>query len=178
MRFAFDLDKAKSLLQQAGVDNLNLDFILSGGGDTSTMAQIYQADLAKIGVNLNIKPLEPPAWRTATASLQGWQINGASSDYSQLLPSSLATMSAWWSYASSGTGFRDDHYTQVVTSIAAETDAARRKQLMSQLNDFLLDQSFVMVIVPNPAKVVVRANVNGVGFTGHESLDLTSAWLA
>lgn len=178
MQYAFDLDRAKSLLVQAGVDNLSLDFILSGGGDMSTMAQIYQADLARIGVTLNIKVLEPPAWRSATASLQGWQINGASSDYSQLLPSSLATLSAWWSYASSGTGFRDDHYTQQVTDIAAETDTARRKQLMSQLNDYLLDQSFVMVIVPNPAKVVVRANVKGVGYTGHESLDLTSAWLA
>lgn len=55
---------------------------------------------------------------------------------------------------------------------------AKRKQLMSQLDDYLLDQAFVMLIVPNSAKVVVRSNVNGVGFTGHESLDLTSAWLA
>ena len=38
------------------------------------------------------------------------------------------------------------------TSIAAETDTARRKQLMSQLKDFVLDESFVMVIVPNSAK--------------------------
>jgi len=178
MHYAFDLDRARSLLQQAGTTSLSLDFILSGGGDVSTMGQIYQADLAKIGVTLNIKALEPPAWRSATASLQGWQINGASSDYSQLLPSSLATLSAWWSYASSGTGFKSDQYTQMVTGIAAESDAARRKQLMSQLNDYLLDQSFVMVIVPNPAKVVVRSNVKGVAYTGHESLDLTSTWLA
>jgi peptide/nickel transport system substrate-binding protein len=178
MHYAFDLDRARSLLQQAGVANFSLDFILSGGGDVSTMAQIYQADLAKIGVTLNVKTLEPPAWRSTTASFKGWQINGASSDYSQLLPSSLATLSAWWSYASSSTGFKNDQYTQLVTGIAAESDAARRKQLMSQLNDYLLDQSFVMVIVPNPAKVVVRGNVKGVGYTGHESLDLTSAWMA
>ncbi|MBV9601259.1 MAG: ABC transporter substrate-binding protein [Chloroflexi bacterium] len=178
MQYAFDLDKAKSLLQQAGVSTLSLDFILAGGGDVSTMAQIYQADLAKIGVTLNIKSLEPPGWRTVTASLKDWNINGASSDYSQLLPSSLATLSAWWSYASSSTGFKDEQYTQLVTGIAGESDAAKRKQLMSQLNDYLLDQSFVMVIVPNPAKVVVRAALKDVGYTGHESLDLTSAWLA
>ena len=178
MQFAFDLDKAKSLLQQAGAANLSLDFILSGGGDVATVAQIYQSDLAKIGVTLNIKTLEPPAWRTTTASLKGWNVNGASSDYSQLLPSSLATLSAWWSYASSSTGFKDDQYTKLVTGIAAESDTARRKQLMSQLNDYLLDQSFVMVIVPNPAKVVVRSNVKGVGYTAHESLNLTGAWLA
>lgn len=178
MQFAFDLDRAKSLLQQAGAGNLNLDFILSGGGDVASIAQIYQSDLAKIGVTLNIKPLEPPAWRTTTASLKGWNVNGASSDYSQLLPTSLATLSAWWSYASSSTGFKDDLYTKLVTGIAAESDTAKRRQLMSQLNDYLLDQSFVMVIVPNPAKVVVRSNVKGVGYTGHESLNLTGAWLA
>ena len=64
-------------------------------------------------------------------------------------------------------------------SFRPRNEAARRQAEQDRrvLNDYLLDQSFVMVIVRNPAKVVVRSNVNRVGYTGHESLDLTSAWI-
>ena len=56
--FGFDLDKAKSMLDGAGSPNLNLDFVYTTTDPAyAQMAQIYQADLAKIGVTLNLKPL-------------------------------------------------------------------------------------------------------------------------
>ena len=50
--YNFDLDKAKSLLQQAGVSGLTTDIIVSSASPLNTLGflQIYQADLAKIGV--------------------------------------------------------------------------------------------------------------------------------
>jgi peptide/nickel transport system substrate-binding protein len=56
--YAFDLDRARALLTQAGVSNLTLEMLVAAGVDEyATMAQIYQNDLAKLGITLTITPL-------------------------------------------------------------------------------------------------------------------------
>ncbi|HEU0168325.1 MAG TPA: ABC transporter substrate-binding protein, partial [Chloroflexota bacterium] len=61
--YAFDLDKAKSLLAQAGVSNLNVEiWPVSLYPELKDFAQIQQADLAKIGVTLTIKSVDLAAW--------------------------------------------------------------------------------------------------------------------
>src|ERR1051326_1238261 len=57
--YAFDLAKAKALLTQAGVSNLALDFIYAPTlPEYDVVAQVYQADLAKIGVTLNVTSMD------------------------------------------------------------------------------------------------------------------------
>ena len=47
--YAFDLDKAKSLIQQAGLSSVQMDFNYSTAlAEVGSMAQIIQADLAKL----------------------------------------------------------------------------------------------------------------------------------
>jgi len=177
--YSQNLDKAKALVQQAGVSGAELTIVITAGNsEQASLAQILQADLETVGMKATIQALDPPTWRATTASLKGWHINIAGSDYSQLLPSSLATMSAWWSYSVGQTGFKDPQYEQLVTTIGTEPDAAKRGALYGQLNDFLLDQSFAMVISPNPPRLLARTNVQGLRHLAHEALDFTSAWLA
>ncbi|HLZ26817.1 MAG TPA: ABC transporter substrate-binding protein [Chloroflexota bacterium] len=174
-----DLDKARALLQQAGVSAASLTILhTAGNSEQSNFAQILQADLQSIGLQSTILAQDPAAWRATTASLKGWNVNVTASDYSQLLPSSLATMSAWWSYSVGQTGFKDPQYEQLVTTIGTEPDAAKRSALYGQLNDFLLDQSFAMVLAPAPSRMLTRANVQGVRFHHHEAVDFSATWLA
>ena len=61
--YAFDLDKAKSLLAQANVSGLELEVAMQVGLNlVESMMQVYQADLAKLGVKLNINQMEAAAW--------------------------------------------------------------------------------------------------------------------
>lgn len=60
--YTFDLDKARSLLTEAGVSQLDVDIYTSTTGEITDFCQIYHADLAKIGVNLNIKPTDNAAF--------------------------------------------------------------------------------------------------------------------
>ena len=62
--YSFNLDKAKSLLQQAGVSGLQTDVIVTAASPVNALGflQIYQADLASIGVTLNIKTYDPATW--------------------------------------------------------------------------------------------------------------------
>jgi ABC-type oligopeptide transport system substrate-binding subunit len=87
-------------------------------------------------------------------------------------------MSAWWSYSVGQTGFKDPRYEQLVTTNGTEPDGARRSVLYAQLNDYLLDQSFAMVLSPLPVRTLARANVQGVRFHHHEAVDFSSTWLA
>jgi len=174
-----DLDKAKALVQQAGAGGAPVTILITGGNaEQSGFAQILQADLQTVGLQPTIQAQDAAAWRATTASLKGWHINLATSDYSQLLPSSLATMSAWWSYSVGQTGYKDPQYEQLVTTIGTEPDAAKRSTLYGQLNDLLLDQSFAMVVAPLPSHLLAGPNVQGIRFTRHESLDFSSTWLS
>jgi peptide/nickel transport system substrate-binding protein len=178
--YAFNLDKAASILKDAGASDLDLEFVYVGSDPTASgFGQIYQADLAKIGVKLSLKPLESAAWQDAVNNQKYRGVTMSSSAYANIEPSSLFTLSRHWNYSGANTtGFKNETYTQLVTSAQVEPDPAKRKQTYSQINDFLLDQCFVNVLAPNAPTVITRANVNGLRWTMHESRVYADIWLA
>jgi peptide/nickel transport system substrate-binding protein len=57
--YPFDPEKAKALLGQAGVSNLAFDLVITtGNAQTSSLAELYQASLASLGITLNIQPYQ------------------------------------------------------------------------------------------------------------------------
>jgi peptide/nickel transport system substrate-binding protein len=71
--YGFDLEKARSLLTSAGVSELTVDLSWPTSLDFATSAQIYQADLASIGVSAMLKPLAPAVFLPAlvNGAIQG-----------------------------------------------------------------------------------------------------------
>jgi len=164
--YAFDTEKAKSLLGgQAGMPvEITVNSALA---DAVSMAQIYQADLQQAGFNATIKSMEGSAI-LQYADMQknpGLWIN--QSGYAQLGPQAMCTISRHWNIGPNAEGFSNDQYRQLVNSIATQPDAAKRKPLYDQLNDFLLDQQFVIVVTSNPSSVVSRSNVHNMQWDMH-----------
>jgi ABC-type transport system substrate-binding protein len=63
---ALHTDEVYALLQQAGVGPITLDFLVYQiSPDLVQFAQIFQSDLSSIGVTLNLKSVDPPAWLAA-----------------------------------------------------------------------------------------------------------------
>jgi len=63
-QYSFDLEKAKELLKEAGISNgfvLNVNVLHFWPNDTAVV-KLWQADLAKIGVKLNIQEMDGSAW--------------------------------------------------------------------------------------------------------------------
>ncbi|MCC6313693.1 MAG: ABC transporter substrate-binding protein [Thermomicrobiales bacterium] len=56
--FQTDLDKAKALREEAGIPEGTQMTLMMGGGADSTPAELYQANLAQIGITLNIEKVE------------------------------------------------------------------------------------------------------------------------
>jgi peptide/nickel transport system substrate-binding protein len=177
--YAFDLDKAKSLLTQAGVNDLQLDFVYAPTvPEYATIPQIYQSDLAKIGVTLNIKNMEIAALFDV---IHHQKYNGfytLNDSWAAMEPVSMLSVGASLNPKINNAGFSDDSYTQLVAKTAAEPDAAKRKQMYSQLNDFILDQSFGMPIAPSTSRVLSQSSVKGLEFRMNDVMYLGNVWLS
>jgi peptide/nickel transport system substrate-binding protein len=176
--YAFDLDKAKSLLTQAGVGNLELDFVYAPTlPEYATIAQIYQSDLANIGVKLNVKSMEIAALFDVIHHQKFNGVYTLNDSWAAMEPISMLQVGASLNPKINNAGFSDEQYTQLTARTAAEPDAAKRKQLYSQLNDYILDQSFGMPVAPSTSRVVTAASVHGVEFRLNDVMYLGNMWM-
>jgi peptide/nickel transport system substrate-binding protein len=161
--YAYDLDKAKSLLAAAGASNIEMDISFRAStSEYNNFAQLYQADLAKIGVKANVKPTEDATFLNAMneVSYRGVVVNLVG--YSNLGdPSTFFNSGRTYNYNLNIAGYKSEQYTQLVTSVTVESDATKRKSLLDQLNKLMLDDCFIMTIGTQPAMVLSRSNVRG-----------------
>jgi peptide/nickel transport system substrate-binding protein len=178
LAYTFDLDKARSLLAASGETNHNLELVWpTSVPDFATAAQIYQADLARIGVSLTLKALEPPAFVPVllNKSYQGLTfILGA---FGQFAPA-MALEAILYSPETNDAGFKDDNYRALVNRVLTATDTDLQMSLYRELNDYLLDQSWVLPITQSPSKIAARATVRGLRYDQHDALVLSDVWLA
>jgi peptide/nickel transport system substrate-binding protein len=163
-RYTFDLDKAASLLKSAGVGNFTTELNYSNTGpvqEFGQLAQFFQADLAKIGVTLNIAPMDNATWvNTAVKAMyKGLAIGQPGGFGGQDATSGLQTGA--FGAANAFTNFKDETYSQLVQAAGSEIDPAKRKLLYAQINDIILDQSFTNNVSSYLAVSVATAKVHG-----------------
>jgi peptide/nickel transport system substrate-binding protein len=182
--YAFNLDKAKELLGQSGLTNVSFDIGWSLAGyaaEYQQIATILQADLAKIGITTTLKPTEPPAFTQQGQGINP-QFNGirlSAGAFAQLREAgSEFALSRTFGYASNSTNFYDEKWTQLATAPAFEPDEAKRKQMYREINDYLLDQSFTLVITPYPDIVLMRPNVMDLKYFLSTATNDRNIWLS
>jgi len=158
----FNLDKARALVQQSGVTDTSIEIEYSTNfSDDAQVAQIWQQDLAKIGVTATLKPLDQPTW------FQRYNTNAYRNVSMVLAPS------APWNPATvlggpytkpdgNAAAFKSPEWTDIVTRIQTEADPAQQKALYTRMNDYLLDQSFHLTYGLQPVGVVTRTNIHDV----------------
>jgi peptide/nickel transport system substrate-binding protein len=176
--YAFDLDKAKSLLAEAGVSNLELDFVFAPTlPEYGTIAQIVQSDLAKIDVKMNVRSMEIAALLDLIHTQKYNGVYTLNDSWAAMEPVSMLAAGASLNPLKNNAGFSNDQYTQLTTMALTEPDVAKRKQIYSQINDFILDQSFGIPIAPTTDRVLARAAVKGVEFRFNNVMYLGNASL-
>ena len=142
------------------------------------MAQIYQNDLAKIGVTLTIKNLESAAFFDSVNGRKYQGLYSTTNTYAQVEPLTIFTTSRVFDPSSNNSGFRTDEYVKLIDQAGSEPDAAKRRQLYAALNDLLLDESFSMILTEFRPRLLTRSSVNDVGYTLHEAFSYTNTWLS
>jgi peptide/nickel transport system substrate-binding protein len=177
--YTFDLDRAKSLLKEAGVENLEMDSTFrSNNEEAEPISQIIQADLAKIDVKVNIKKLEPGAYLAAVRPPTYRGISPGLGGYGAMDPVSHFTFSPYFGVNAQLTGFKSELLSQLVNQTATEPDAAKRTLLYAQLNDIFVDESVAMILTANASRVITRAAVQDVRWRFNEVAVWAETWLA
>ena len=178
--YGFDLDKAKSLLAAAGLSNVEMDFNINSTSDAtewSSISQIYQADLAKIGIKINIRPFDNP---TLTQMLSAVNYNGIASGTSTvghlhagvLFGESRRSATPATAPASNRMNSRTIDY-----AILTEVDPAKQQQAYAAWRNYFLDQQWAMVVTSKRPRVATSAKVHGIGYTRAEKLYYDETWL-
>jgi peptide/nickel transport system substrate-binding protein len=177
--FGFDLDKARSLLAQAGAGQFSMEYLISPNfPELSSFGQIYHADLATLGVSLSIRQVESATFFDAINNRTYSGMYAITSARANLAPGITILSTQGFNPDMNNEGFSSDAYSQLASAMATETDPAKQKQIYTQMNDLLLDEAFSVAIASASPRMLLRANVQGVDYTMHEGFVWTNVWLA
>lgn len=158
-----DIAKAKQLLAAAGYPHGFTTTILTSSEGylpgSNALAQILQQDLAQIGVKLTINNMDAAAARVA---LLGKKYDLAAHVYgrSNRSPATLFEASLPWAAHGNIVGFSSPDYTALVTS-AETADPAQAKSVYTKLNQYILDQSFIITVAPQVRMFAMQPAVTG-----------------
>jgi peptide/nickel transport system substrate-binding protein len=174
----FDLDKARSLLAQAGVTSANIEIISNAPlVEVGALTQILQSDFAKIGLNATLKPLETAAWGAAGLAREFSGINAALTSFINIRPTTLPYTSAFFLVKDNRSGWENPDYVRLVEEAGTEPDLTKRKQVLSQLNDLLLDEAPVIYIGAANTYLVGQPNVHDFLRDNNYGMVLHDTWI-
>ena len=178
--YTFDVAKAKSMLDAAGIGPMTLPINASTASpDQKLVAEIFQADLAKIGITLQIRNLDQGQYLNEQNNRLYNGMYVGTTAYQTLQP--VTSMNASRHLDSSGnsnTGFTSEQYRSLHASASVEADPEKRKAAYAQITDLIIDESFIMPIGSVPVRMVARTAVNDIFPSRHGALMYNHAWLA
>jgi peptide/nickel transport system substrate-binding protein len=179
-RYSFDLEKAKQLFTQAGHGS-GLEFVHIMGPETASpggvkIAQILQADLAKIGVKSKIETGEVAAVRPRLVKgdyqRASWPYGPAHKDPAVLFGGSIS-----WSPSNGWHKVADPKYAELVSKGERTADPAKRREVYRELTAYVLDQSFTIPLVPRLNILAIRSYVKDFGWNTDAMEAFERTWL-
>jgi ABC-type transport system substrate-binding protein len=140
--------------------------------------QIFQSDLATIGITASIEPLDAAQTSAMQSQASFPDLLSGVYGYSDADPAMAFTAPA---FRPSGNAcrFQSDEYVVMVDSARREPDPERRLALYRQIATFVKDQAFVLPLANYVAVYGMRSNVHGVArqpLAGYPALE--DLWLA
>lgn len=138
----FDLDMAASLLESAGVTDLTMNYPYpTSFPNFGTYGEIWQADLAKIGVTLNLEPVSQGRWgeigsgEEPDTDVVPWQVGRCLQDGAVFFAANSGYRGAEQRF-----GFVNAELEQLIAAGQTETDETKRTGIYQQLNQVVVDQ--------------------------------------
>ena len=159
-----DVEKAKSLLAEAGAEGLELNLYALTDGTSQTIAQIIQANLAEAGITVNIQPTEDAAY---------WALGdkSAGEDYKsiELVLMNFAggidpTETLVWSRPDqigiyNWSFFDNPEFESLYQASMTEQDSEKRRAMFNRMEDLMEDSGAFIFICFEPYLALHDANV-------------------
>jgi peptide/nickel transport system substrate-binding protein len=182
--YTFDLEKAEELLAEAGYpDGFEAELIIRGTGGTALdVAQIFQADLAQIGVDMQVVPTELPQYWPILFDSDFGVVSHATGE-ATVDPSGVFQGAAccrpfrnFFMITENDTWFPE--YEAIIQQSGLELDQEKRKELYHQAAEILLEQGWTIPLGWRQWTFAMMDTVEDVRIDMDASLWLNEAWLS
>ncbi|MHB1132790.1 MAG: ABC transporter substrate-binding protein [Chloroflexota bacterium] len=179
-KYTYDLNKAKALLAEAGFANgFEVTLMLSSKDNPPQrgIAEVLQADLTKIGVRAKIEDVEAAVGNTRTNKgefeLLVWQYGRANRDPGTMMSGSIF----WQPGAQTGAiGFDSADYVKWRDQGQTVLERAQRLPLYRSIQEFILEESFVMPVAGNASFFIMDNRVKGLTTNQESSPFVGEMW--
>jgi peptide/nickel transport system substrate-binding protein len=145
-RYEFNPEKARQLLRDAGkASGLKLKFTFIESDSNKKIAQVLQANLAAVGIELELQPYEMGAWFNSLATGDyditrgGMQMTPSNTDYSYNM---MFHSKGFFNISK----YADERLDKVLDDARREADAARRHALFQEVSRIITAEA---LFVPN-----------------------------
>lgn len=177
---AYDPAEAERLLADAGYDgSAELSIVVQSGVEPAyaAAAEIIAEDLRQIGVTVAIEPAEE-AEAARRLDQRDYDLYSKGYGRANRDPVTAIRSTAAWRPDDGVTNYASPEYTDLVNRAAAETDPQARQQIFEQLNQLILDESFMLTITSLPTTFAFADHVGGLT-TNLEGMPLLDeAWIS
>jgi peptide/nickel transport system substrate-binding protein len=135
-----NLEKAKQLAISSGLVNKEILLINNGNLDSTTVAELVQADLKKIGVNAKIWTLDPGSWKNVIHDPTQWDM---AIDFT--MGTSVAKgIDMWYRQGGGGSYLTNDfagskELAELDEKAISEPDNAKRLPMVKRMTEILSD---------------------------------------
>ena len=160
--YSENLDKAKQLMDQAGVGNVNLELAVRQSRAEDQQAAVFiQDNLAKIGINVTINKLPDGEFSTRLNNkelplfIHDWYSWGEDPFYQMQF---LVQSEAFTNF----TQFKSPKLDQLIKEGTFETDPAKRADISKQAQQILFDEAPMVYLYAPDFAVAVHKGVCGV----------------
>ena len=161
--YAYDVEKAKALLKEAGVaEGTEVTSIgLAGSADETNILTTIQQSWSAVGVKLNIEQLDN-ATRTARYRAGDFQMRVSLWTDDIADPSEITSYFAYFpNIESLHSGWQDKNVDKLYEDGQKEADAAKRADMYKQIQKTYLDAAPIVFLYESPYPVALRKNVKG-----------------
>jgi peptide/nickel transport system substrate-binding protein len=165
--YSYNPEEAKALLSEAGVSNLELDIKMENLQERLAAAQIIQANLAEVGIKLNITPLDSgPFWDLgleskgeAWKSLELWLMEyRGQPDPSDILQWFIKDQVGVWNWER----WSDPEFEELWKKGLEETDTAARSDVYLRMQEIMENTGAYLWITHQPKIFIHRDNIQPV----------------
>lgn len=177
--YDFNLDKAKQLFAEAGVmrgSTLTFWTLAGRRGEWTTMGQILQADLKKIGINLTIQQEETSTW-VAKFGPSGKKYPNMMVMNFLSFPPVPAFALQFFTTGDCECNWSNAQYDALMRQTFAATSDQAREAAEDQMQQLLNEEVPAVVLMQNTTLVAVQKTVRGVWLAGDGTPQLARASL-
>ena len=178
--YDYNPEKAKALLAEAGVENLEVEFLTAtgscnGGVPCSDLAAKIQSDLAAVGITANIRQMVSGEMYTLYRAQEAQMILA---DWSPDYPDPDGNVTPLANFAAQSLAWRnvwdDATASELASRGAAESDTAARQDTYAELTEYVAMNGPYAILYQPVKAIVTRSNVDGFVRNAQGNVDFTA----